>query len=42
MMELKNRGGIAIDLGSQMDRLAGYVIRGKSGKVATKDNEFKL
>lgn len=42
MMAIKNRGGVAVDLGSNMDRLAGYVIRGAKGKTATPDNTFKL
>ena len=42
MMAIKNQGGIAVDLGSNMDRLAGYVIRGINGRVANPDNTYKL
>lgn len=42
MVAIKKRGGVAIDLGSHMDRLAGYVIRGTHGKIATIDTTFKL
>jgi hypothetical protein len=42
MMTIKNQGGIAVDFGSNMDRLAGYVIRGAKGKTATPDNTYKL
>ena len=42
MMAIKNQGGVAVDFGSNMDRLAGYVIRGAKGKTATPDNTYKL
>jgi len=42
MMAIKNQGGIAVDFGSNMDRLAGYVIRGAKGKTATPDDTYKL
>lgn len=42
MMAIKNQNGVAVDFGSNMDRLAGYVIRGINGRTANPDNTYKL
>lgn len=42
MMALKNQGGVVVDLGSNMDRLAGYVIRGPEGRTANISLKYKL
>jgi len=39
--ECKRRGGVALDLGSSMDKLAGYGTRGTGGKLVY-DNTYKL
>ena len=42
MGAIKERGGVAVDLGSVMDRLAGYIIRGAIGQYGTPDKKYKL
>jgi len=42
MMAIKNQGGVAVDLGSNMDKLAGYVIRGSGAHTAVKSDKYKL